>query len=208
MNLGLITSYIIAGILLLSIIMMNMSVSSSSTEITMNQITRDKTAGISEMLSSDVNKIGYNRSDLTSQLLTIGEGKKIQFRSNIDNSSDNSVESVTWEFTNTAVTSTNNPNDYVLKRTVRDVSTGNIINESPIKLGVTKFNIAYYNKYGVPLSDSLSTPIASSDLDDIRQLYISLKVESPDKVFSTPNSDGHYVISIWEKRFSPPNLQF
>lgn len=205
MNLGLITSYIIAGILLLSIVMMNMSVSSSSTEITLTQITRNKAAGISEMISNDIQKIGYNRSKQTSQMITLAEGKKIKFRSNIDNSSDGSVERVIWEFTNTAVTSTNNPNDYELIRKVHNAS-GGIVSESPIRLGVTKFNIAYYDEYGVPLSDSLSTPVANPE--DIKQLYISLQLESTDKVFSTPNSDGHYVISIWEKRFSPPNLEF
>lgn len=207
MNLGLVTSYIIAGILLLSILTMNMSVSSSSTEITLTQITRSHAATISEMISGDVNKIGFNRTGLTNQLLTIGEGKKIQFHSNIDNSPDNSVESITWELTNNAVTSTNNPNDYILKRTVREVSSGNIISESPIKLGVTKFNVAYYDEYGAPLVDSLATPVSASDLSNVKQLYIALKLGSADQVFSTPGSPGHYVISIWEKRFSPPNLE-
>lgn len=208
MNLGLITSYIIAGILLLAIVMMNMSVSSSSTELTLAQITRDKAYSISEMISSDVQKIGYNRASRTSEMITVAEGKKLQFKSNIDNSSDKSVEIVTWQYTDTEVTATGNPDDQVLVRTVRDAATGSIISESPIKLGVVKFNIAYYNDYGVPLADSLNTPVGATEMKDIRQMYISLKLESSEKVFSTPNSSGHYVPAIWEKRFSPPNLEF
>lgn len=208
MNLGLVTSYIIAGILLISIVAMNISVSGSSAELTIKQITHSKAATVSEMISDDIQKIGYNKLNKTSTMLTIAEGKKIQFRSNIDNSNDQSVETVTWEYTDTEVTSTKNPKDHILKRTVRDLSTGTIISESPIKLGVTNFNIAYYNKYGIPLSDSLSTPVTGSNLNDIKQLYISLKLENGEIIKTTPNDPGSYIPTIWEKRFSPPNLQF
>lgn len=206
MNLGLLTSYVVAGILLLSIVMMNMSVSSSSTELTLAQITRDKAATISEMISEDVQKIGYNRTSQTSEMITTAEGKTIQFKSNIDNSADETVETVTWTFSTTEITSTENPHDQLLTRTVHDGS-GNLISESPIKLGVVNFKVAYYDEYGATLSDSMSTPISSTDRNNIKQLYISIKLESGDKVFSTPNSSGHYVKAIWEKRFSPPNLE-
>jgi hypothetical protein len=186
---------------------MNMSVSSSSTELTMAQITRDKAAGITEMISNDIQKIGYNRESKTSQEIITAEGKKIQFQSNIDNSTDNSVETVTWVFTNSEVTTTENPHDNELKRIVKDAS-GNTVSESSIKLGVVKFNIAYYDEYGAKLKDSLNTPVGSTTVNNIKQLYISLKLESADKVFSTPNSSGHYVPAVWEKRFSPPNLEF
>jgi len=210
MNLGLTTSFIIGGILLLTIGMMNMSVSSSSTELTLTQITREKTATVSEMLSSDIQKIGYNRNGKTSPIFTEADGKKIEFRSNIDNSTDGSVETITWEFLHSSsgeVTSTSNPNDYILKRTVRKAATGSLVSETPITLGVTKFRVAYYNKYGVPLSDSLSTPVPGANLDDIKQMYITLRLESGEQVFKTPSSPGRYVPSVWEKRFSPPNLE-
>lgn len=206
MNIGLVTSYVIAGIILIAILSMNMSVSNSSNEITLSQVTRERAETISEIMSNDIQKIGYNRKSKTDSVLTIAEGKKIQFLSNIDNSTDNSVEIVTWEFTNTAVPGTPNPNDRILKRTVQEASTGSIISTTPFKSGVTSFQISYYKKYGSKRSDSLATPVTGSAINNIKQLYIALKIQSKEKVYN--GSNGHYVTSIWEKRFSPPNLEF
>lgn len=206
MNAGLITSYIIAGILMIAIISMNNSVSNSSSELTMNQMGREKLASISEMIASDIQKIGYNRAGKTEDKIKIANDHKIKFYSNINNSTDKSVEVVTWELTSNEVSSTSNPNDYVLLRRVED-DAGNLIDETNIELGVTNFKIGYYTGYGKPVSDSLSTPVTSSLLDDIKQLYIRVKIESPEKIYQGVNSEGRYMPSVWEKRFSPPNLE-
>jgi hypothetical protein len=206
MNIGLVTSYIIAGILLLSILMMNLSVSNSSIETTLRQTNQQKLSSISNMISHDIQKIGYNRKSRTSPILLEAAGKKIRFNSNIYNDADESVETVTWEFTNNEVTATENPNDFILRRTVED-SGGNIIEQTPIQLGVTEFNLSYYNEYGVPISDSLSTPVSSTDLSSIKQIYVKINLASAEKSFAIGGDDGRYVLSVWEKRFSPPNLE-
>lgn len=207
MNIGLVTSYIIAGILLLSILVMNLSVSNSSIEITLRQTNQQKLSSTSDMFSHDIQKMGYNRNNRTSPILLEADGKKIRFNSNIYNDMDESVETITWEFTNTEVTGTENPNDYVLMRTVRDSDTGTIIEETPIRLGVTEFNISYYDEYGEPISDSLSTPVPSGDLSNIKQVYVKINVESAERSFAIGGDEGRYVRSVWEKRFSPPNLE-
>lgn len=207
MNAGLLTSYIVAGILIISIISMNNSVTNSSSEISFSQTTREKLSSISETFANDIQKIGFNRTAKTETILQVANNHKIKFHSNIDNSTDNSVEVVTWEFTTSEVTSTSNPNDYVLMRTVVDKGTGSIEEETPIELGVTEFNIAYYNNYGAPISDSLSTPLDSGTRDQVKQFYIKLKLESPQKIYNGPHGEGRYISSVWEKRFSPPNLQ-
>lgn len=205
MNAGLLTSFIVAGILIVSIITMNNSVSNNSSELTLTQFTRERMATVSKMMANDIQKIGYNRSGKTETMLKIGNGHKIKFHSNIDNSDDGTVEEVIWELTDQEVTSTSNPNDRILKRTIlyEDGST----DETPITLGVTEFRIAYYDDYGIPLSDSLSTPVDSDMLDEVRQFYIKIKLESPEKIYAGSNSSGRYVTSVWEKRFSPPNLE-
>lgn len=206
MNAGLITSFIVAGILIVSIITMNNSVSNNSSELTLTQFTRERMATISKMVADDIQKIGYNRSGKTETILKIGNGHKIKFHSNIDNSDDGSVEEITWELTDQEVNSTSNPNDRILMRSVKDLESGTV-DETPIALGVTEFNIAYYNDYGVPLSDSLSTPVDSGLLDEVRQFYIKIKLESPEKIYTGTQSSGRFVTSVWEKRFSPPNLE-
>jgi hypothetical protein len=206
MNMGLVTSFVVGGILLIGILSLNMSMSNSSTELTLTQTTREKATGVQEMINHDIHKIGFNRNNKTSPVLVEADSHKIAFHSNIDNSTDNSVELITWEFTNTSL-GNGNPNAYVLKRTVEDVDTGSIISETPIRVGVTNFNIKYLDEYGQPVSNHMSTPVASSDLNSIRQLYITLELQSSAKVYQNTGDDGRFVRTIWEKRFSPPNLE-
>ncbi|NGP87825.1 hypothetical protein [Fodinibius halophilus] len=206
MNFGLITSYVVGGIILIGILSMTLSVSNNSTEMTLTSVTREKASGIVEIIEHDIQKIGYNRTEKTDPIIVAADSNLIQFRSNIDNSTDNSVELVTWHFTTTSITSSKNPNDYILMRSVKNLSTGTIEN-TPIKLGVTNFNIKYLDEYGEPVSNHMSTPVTGSDLEEIRQLYIQLIVESKSKVYKFNKDDGRYVTSIWEKRFSPGNLE-
>lgn len=201
MDLGVAASYIIAGMLLMAILMMNMSVSSSSTELTMTQITREKAATLTDMLEHDILKMGYNKTSKTSPIIELAENHKIRFRSNIDDSNDKSVETITWDLTSDSVSTTQNPNDLVLKRTV----SGGITSETPITLGVIEFEIKYFDEYGKDVSDNMVTPI--SNPEDIKQLYIKLVLESPQKVYQGTNDNGRYVKTVWEKRFSPPNLE-
>lgn len=207
MNLGLVTSYIIGGIILLSILAMNMSLSNSSTEITLTQVTREKAASVSEMIAHDIQKMGYNREEKTNTILTKALEHKIEFNSNIDNSEDNTVETVSWEFhidPDLEVGSTKNPNDYILLRTVKDAS-DNVIDKTPIGVGVTEFKIQYYDEYGKPVSDALSDP--QSNISSIKQLYVKLALESGEPIYSNSGGDGRYIKTVWEKRFSPPNLE-
>lgn len=203
MNLSLVISYIIAGIIMLSIIMMNISVSHSSMELTMTQMVREKASTVTELLSHDLQIMGYNRTSKTNPIINVALDNKIIFYSNIDNSTDQSVEMITWEFTGTKVLSTKNQDDYILRRTVDYDTKPDEITD--IELGVTKFIINYYDDYGEPRSDSLSTPV--TDPSAIKQLYITLRFESAEKLYTNTSNEGRHIVSVWEKRFSPPNLE-
>jgi hypothetical protein len=206
MNAGLLTSFIVAGILIVSIITMNNSVTNSSSELTMTQFTRERLASVSQLISEDIQKMGYNRTGKTDPILQVANSHKIKFHSNIDNSTDNSVEVITWEFRqDLGITSTENKNDRVLHRIVKNEDGSEEVTE--IKLGVTEFYVAYYNDYGVLLSDSLTTPVDAALRDDLKQFYIKLKVQSPEKIVTGSDGSGRYITSVWEKRFSPPNLE-
>lgn len=201
MDLGVVVSYIIAGMLLMAILMMNMSVSSSSTELTMTQITREKAAALTDMLEHDILKMGYNKTSKTSPIIELADSQRIRFRSNIDDSNDKTVETITWELTSDPVSATENPNDLELKRTV----SGGINSVTPITLGVTEFEIKYFDQYGEDISNNMLTPV--SNPEDIKQLYIKLVLESPQRVYQGTNDNGRYVKTVWEKRFSPPNIE-
>jgi len=143
--------------------------------------------------------MGYNLNEKVSPIITAADTNKISFRSNIDNSADGSVETLTWELTSNEVTTTENPNDYILNRSVDG-------DMREIKLGVTKFVIRYYDTYGAAKDDSMSTPVSSADFSDIRQIRIMIELRSANKI--NLNTDGgYYVRTMWEKRISPPNLE-
>lgn len=201
MNLGLVTSYIIGGLLMLAILMMNINLSSSSSELSMSETTKERTSAIAEMITWDIPKIGY---DLVEKIdpdtaFVQADSNKITFWSNVDNSGG--VEQITWEFTTNPVTSTSNPNDFILRRVENGVATN-------ITLGVTRFLIRYYDEYGdIDKSQKMTTPIAPANFANIRQIEIEIVCESAERLRTTVSADGRYIKSAWEKRFSPANLE-
>lgn len=214
MNLGLITSYIIAAMLMLAIITMNINLSTSSSDLTLTQITKQHVQTVTDMLTYDIPKIGfaqngkvtkYNNPDTGSSydMITIAEADKVRFYSDIDNNGQ--IDEITWWFnTSDPVNSTSNPDDYKLIRTQRNMAT-NVTESTEITLGVTEFVINYYDEYGDSKANKLSTPVA--DPSTIKQIDIELIMESKEKIRYSVSSDGRYVASAWEKRFSPRNLQ-
>lgn len=214
MNLGLITSYIIAGMLMLAIVTMNINLSTSSSDLTLTQITKQHVQTVTDMLTYDIPKIGfaqngkvtkYNNPDTGSKynMITIANDDRIRFYSDVDNNGQ--IDEVTWEFkTSEPVTTTNNPNDFKLVRTQRNMVT-NVTESTEITLGVTEFVINYYDQYGDNKTNKLSTPVANPD--NIKQIDIELIMESKEKIRYSVNSDGRYVASAWEKRYTPRNLQ-
>lgn len=199
MNIGIVTSYVIAGMLLLAILMMNMNMNTSSTELLLTQVTREQSRNISDILSYDIPKIGYNRTGVTDSLILYADSTLLRFKSNIDNSTDGSVETVEWELIDTPVPGSENPNHKILRRTVDGIA-------NDITTGVTNFQLRYYDEYGDDMSNYMTMPVASGSLGNIKQVYIKLVVESQFKYRSRTFPDGKYVMSVWEKRFSPQNL--
>ncbi|NGP76948.1 hypothetical protein G3570_09910 [Balneolaceae bacterium YR4-1] len=214
MNLGLVTSYIIAGMLMLAIVTMNINLSTSSSDLTLTQITKQHVQTVTDMLTYDIPKIGfaqngkvtkYNNPDTGTNynMITIADNNRIRFYSDVDNNGQ--IDEVTWEFkTSEPVATTNNPNDFKLVRSQRNMVT-NVTESTEITLGVTEFVINYYDEYGDSKINKLSTPVANPD--NIKQIDIELVMESKEKIRYSVNSDGRYVASAWEKRYTPRNLQ-
>lgn len=202
MNVGIITSYIIAGIILLSIGVMNIRVSNSNAELTMTQITRERVSAIADMLYDDIPNLGYNLNNTTNDIIVAADSFKIQFYRKIDRFDTGDPELITWEFTETPVTSTKNPDDKILIRVVDSDTT-------QINLGVVNFRLWYFDEHGLSLkpedNEHLPTPVTSSKLGDIKQIYVALELQSTEKIMS--GGDGRYIRSVWEKRFSPGNIE-
>ncbi len=198
MNTGLIFSYVIAGMLLLIILTTGYNLSYSSNELSTTQIKKNHSNAVTDILTYDIPKIGFNTKSVITTKFIKADSNEIKFYSNIDNSSDKSVETIEWKYTDTPAPGSKNPHDHILTRTVDGVETN-------INLGVTKFTIRYYDEYG---SDTpLATPVSTSDLDNIKQIEIDLILESSYALKYRSNSNENYIASSWTKRFSPINLR-
>lgn len=207
MNLGLTTSFIIAGLLLLSILTMNINLSQSSTKLTVRQITNRQANTVSQILQKDIPNIANNAKNAFTTTGSISSPIKdarsnyIEFETDIDN--NGSVETVKWSFTDTDASNTQNPDDKVLVRSVDG-------DQTEFKSGITNFKLKYYDEDRNEISySSISSLLGGtqSERDNIRYIDVSLKVESTEKVGGANSTDSDYIEVVWNNQFSPPNLR-
>ncbi len=207
MNLGLVTSYIIAALLTLSIIMMNLRVSNSSSELTLTQINRQYLITLSDMLNDDISNMGYNVYEKTDQILVYADDHRISFYRNIEDDATREPELITWEYyTGNPIALEKNPNLHAMTRTVYDPNSGQT-DEININSGASKFKLHYFDTHGAPMDSALTTPLSSADLVNVKQIYLELEIQSLEPLYSSGNPNGRFIRSVYEKRFSPKNLE-
>lgn len=212
MNIGMVTSYVIAGMLLLGIAMMNIRVQTSSAELTISQMVREYVVNITDMLNDDIPNMGYHVDRTTAAVTSTGnrilveaDSSKISFFRNLTDDPTRTPDFVTWELKQDTVF-TGNPDIKTLVRSVQFQSTG-APDENEIQVGVTNFEIRYYNTVGAPLGSNMATPLSAAQMEDVEQIYIVLEVQSREPVYERATGDGRFVRTVWEKRFTPMNLQ-
>lgn len=208
MNLGMVTSYIIAGMLLLGIMAMNINVQTSTTELTVSQILRSHVSTVTEILNDDIPNMGYDyegttksNDDVDNKILEFGNEKRISFYRNLTGDPTRIPERIEWEFVDST-----GVNFGTLIRRVYDPNDGTTdVNE--LNIGVHKFEIRYYDSVGEILSNSISPPGSNiSQLNDVKQIHIIMELQSKEKIYKRSTGDGRYMRSVWEKRFTPSNL--
>jgi hypothetical protein len=202
MNLGLIFSYIVAGFLMVLMVTVSFNLKTSGNELTLQGTQKQKMSEVIETITYDIPKIGYNLNALPDTLLRSVSSSHIEFYSNIDNSTDQSLELIRWEVSSDSVSSTNNPYDVLVYRIVDGDTT-------VINAGITSLTFNYYDELGsnTPLSIPISAVTNKSDIDDIVQLQITMESASSVSLKKSLNADSRYLKSSWSKRFSPVNLR-
>lgn len=161
-------STLIGGMLLLILFRVNDATVENNFMYGGELIVQQNLVAVVELLEFDFRKIGYceDWSKLSNPLLYIisADSNSIKFRTDLD--SDGNVDSL-WYFTGptSELTVTPNPRDRLLYRVEN--------NETPIgtNLGVTQFNMVYYDALGA----KLAVPVASPDL--IQMIEINIRVE-------------------------------
>lgn len=179
MNLSLISSFIIGTILLLSLVKINIGLVQNSMDSMNDQMTKANIDNIVDVLTHDFVKIGYGVSGNSLVTATVST---IAFNSDLDN--DGAPELVSWSFdTSQPVTESPNPDDYLLTRSVNGV-------ETPIKLGVVKFELKYFD----------ASRVETFDFNSIRRVEVTLVCEGVQPV------NGKYMVTAWEKAFVPMSI--
>lgn len=185
----------------MSVLTVNFRISHSSAELTLSGNVKQHASAIADMVSHDLSKVGYNWMGKIDNPIITADSNKFVFEANIDNDDASTVEQVTWEFGTAALSSTPNPKDMVLNRLVTRGGTN--VSDTDIKLGVTEFTVRYYSDVGS--NTPMPTPVATPQ--NIRQIEIDLKVETKEKFYTVSSSNGRFIVSSWQKRFSPINIQ-
>ena len=191
MNLGIVTSFVVGGLLLLSIMHMNFTVSSNSMQTTLQMLSKQNLRGISQTLTSDFQQMGYNVSgnDVDDVLNSIGKNE-ISFQADVDH--DGSVETVIWRLTSDSYDSSTNPNDLVLERVGPVQSGGGSVTST---YPAISFELTYYD----------TNHEVTSNIDEIDQIGIEIITESPAPV-TTQNGNENYSRSFWQRTIVPPSL--
>lgn len=197
MNFGLIISYVIAGFLMIMIFTINYNVGFSNQEVTTTLIKETHTQAVKQILTNDIPKIGYQQGSVIPNTFIKATDVELSYRSDLDN--DGSVETITWTYDpDTTPAHANNPHVNTLIRTVDGVDTD-------ITLGITDFQIRYYNQYGS--TSPMSTPVSSSDFEDIVQIEIEFEMQNDYSLNYRASDPDRYITTTWQKRFSPVNLR-
>lgn len=196
MNLGLVTTFIVGGLMLLSILMFNNSTYNSAVETTSSVITQKKMDDIVEVLHNDLNRIAYDVPTNIYPAFITSTSNKVTFRGNIfDNDGSSSFDEVTWYFTSSKDTISTNPNDFILIRTWNP-NPGNPITEEVSRYSVRYFNMKYFD------SDGNVAP----SVDKIVQIEVELVVESGEPYAINKSSYDNYYRSVWKRRIVLSNI--
>ena len=181
----LIGSSIIAGAIIVAIIALTFVLSGSTIEIKNDLNTQETMSEFTKVLQWDIAKIGYGVPDEAKVL--VASPDTLCFRGDIDN--DGALDTVLYrKGTPDLLPETQNPNDFVLYRTV---SGGGTSKTAAIKVGLVSFTMAYLDSTGG------STLVAAN----VRGLKFEALIQSE---YTLPDAD--YAGVYWENTMYPRNL--
>ncbi len=191
MNIGLITTFVIGGIFMISMMMFNQQLATGSQEFLLSTINQEYLDDVVTVISNDFNRIGYN-TGIAVPFTTLQDDNIIFQADTYDNDSYGSTN-IRWYFDTTdPVTDTVNPNDYYLKR-IGPVTSNTY---GTIKFPVTFFQIKYYAANG-----SVTT-----DKNSVKKIEVQIMAESGSPYSAGRSSEDFYPRSVWKRIFVPNNI--
>ncbi len=182
-------SMIVAGLVVLAVMRMNISLSETGSNTNVEVITQEDLTSIADDIVYDFYKIGYRASPP----IIFADTSAITFLADMHR--DGNVDTVHYSLSSPISSSGLNPNMRVLYR---------VINSNPAagaSLGLTGFNLSYYDSTGTQITIPASGTTSQSILSKIKSIKVRVMVQSPTKTDST------YASSYWEEFISPKNLR-
>jgi len=158
------------------------SMNQNSNEKFLDSMTTQNSSAIAKLIEFDFNRMGLEVGQNTTALI-VADSNRITFLSDINENGN--VDTVKYFLSDVnAASMTENPRDMILYRLVNN----EVQRDSP--LGVTEFNLRYFDSIGNEITD----------VTQIRTFEVTLTVES------TMPADDIYSAFYWQTRISPPNL--
>lgn len=191
MNIGLITTFVIGGIFMISILMFNRQLSSGSQEFLLSTINQEYLDDVVTVLSNDFNRIGYNTG--VAIPFTTLQNDNIIFQADAYDNDTYGSTNIRWYFDTTdPVTTTTNPNDYYLKR-VGPITASSY---GTIKFPATHFMLKYYAANGT----------VTTDKNSVKKIEVQIIAESGSAYTVGRNNSDFYPKSVWKRIFVPNNI--
>lgn len=180
-------SMIFAGLIILAINTGTADLNEATYEHTYSLNVQTNSVSLARMIEYDFVKIGYRTP---SPAIVSMDSTGIRFQSDLLNNGE--VVTVQYSVgspTDSNVTSTENPRDFLLFRTLTDVTGTNTLRLSS---GLVDFKLTYY--------DSLGAITATTSA--VKSIRVQMKLESIEPV----DTDSLYPGVFWEKTIYPRNL--
>jgi len=194
MNLGLTTSFIIGGLLMIMILFLNIRIGQHSSELTLHEMSQTSMESVYQTLEFDFKKIGYDSLAIENPV-TRADSNRIEFLSNLYDESMGTWRTVRWEFTDDVPPNTNNPDHRILEREVDG-------DETEITIGISRFRLNYYTATS---ETPMSFPINGSQLEDIARVEIIVETQ-PREGLPSPDGGTYFPTSSWRKVITPANI--
>ncbi len=184
-------SMVVAGLIMLAVMNMNVSLADTGSDTNIQVITQSNLTDIADGITYDFYKIGFR----TSPAIIFADTSAIAFCADLEK--DGTPDTVRYWISPPLAGSGLNPNMLILYRSVNSNS------PTGASLGQTSFVLNYYDSTGAELSIPAGGTSSQSVLSRIKSIKIALMVESPTQLMSDSTFAGAY----WVQYISPKNLR-
>ena len=202
MNLGYVTSFIIASLVLLSLVALNSRIMRGSGEQTLYTMTKIQSDMIVDYVKEDMRTMGYG---VDGTAITIAEPTRIQFLSHADPMPNQRV--IDWVFDEGTPVAGRNPNVSPLYRRqvlgspdpIFDPEADPLALIENVGTGVVRFRFEYLNSNRVAILPG--DPLPVDTLSYVCQIGLEMIVESPESY-----DLDRFERSVWSADITPFNL--